>query len=172
MSATWIADEPTTLPAALTSTVCPACTRPSATVMCQAVPKPTKPAAAVSKGRASGSGITESACETQYSACVPHWPAPMRPCEKSTPSRPLSQGSESGSPCAKSMATRVPGAGPSTPGPSAAISPTPSQPGTCGSVTGMPETPSRTSWSRWLMPLARMRTRTSPGPGSGVSISS
>ena len=96
----------------------------------------------------------------------------MRPWLKSTPSSPLSQGSESGSPCAKSMVTRAPGAGPATPGPSAAISPTPSLPGTCGSVTGMPEMPSRTSWSRWLIPLARMRTSTSPGPGSGVSISS
>ena len=116
--------------------------------MCHAVPRPIMPAAAVSKGRSSGSGITDSVWEMQYSACVPHWPAPMRPWVKSTPSRPLSQGSDSGSPWAKSMATRVPGAGPDTPGPKAATSPTPSLPGTCGSVTGMPETPSRTSWSR------------------------
>ena len=116
--------------------------------MCHAVPRPIMPAAAVSKGRSSGRGMTDNSCEMQYSACVPHWPAPMRPWVKSTPSRPLSQGSDSGSPWAKSMATRVPGAGPSTPGPKAATSPTPSLPGTCGSVTEMPETPSRTSWSR------------------------
>src|SRR5918912_896036 len=104
--------------------------------------------APASKEVPSGSLTACSAGTTIYSAAVPkgcfHWPF--------------------------QIPTRSPRRLSGTPGPTASISPAPSL---CGITRGpaMGREPARVFQSDGLTPEARMRTRTSPGPGSGVSSS-
>ena len=72
----------------------------------------------------------------------------------------------------KTGETRSPADQPVTPAPTSAISPPNSMPSVTGSSSGMRDEPLRMSMSTWLMPHARTRTTTSPGPATGSGASS
>jgi hypothetical protein len=106
-----------------------------------------------SKDAASGSGTASRSGTTLYSAAVPH-----------------------GLPAAASSShTRCPSRRSSTPSPTASIVPAPSWWGTWKPVLsgiGRGVAPARDFQSVGLTPETAIRTRTWPGPGSGVGTSS
>src|SRR5690606_14983981 len=100
--------------------------------------------AASSSGMASGTGTSARASATKYSAQVPR---------------------------ADAAVTRCPGAKPSTPSPIASTTPQPSLPPIAGSVGFHPYCPRMVNRSWLWIGASRMRTRTSPLPGSGTGLS-
>nr|BFE73557.1 hypothetical protein GCM10020092_068580 [Actinoplanes digitatis] len=92
----------------------------------------------------------------------------MSSCRAQIVSQPVTQYSQA--PQARSsqgIATRSPTAGRVTPAPAFSTMPTPSWPGMNGGCGRTGQSP-RAAWmSVWHRPLASIRTRTCPGPGSG-----
>jgi hypothetical protein len=130
-----------------TSTVNP-CTGPSVVRQCQAVSAGTPREAPSSKEAPSGRRTARWAGTTLYSAAVPHWR----------------------SRAAMSSHTRSPTRSAATPSPTASITPAPSWLGTAKPHAGAPAVRSDFQ-SVGLTPDRAICTRTSPGPGSGVSTS-
>ncbi len=164
----WIAIVPTPLAPAITSSVSPrfkfafcnidqavSADRGKAAHSCQEIP--------AGRARSCASGTTTA------SAQVPSRVSPRIPYSEQSMSSPAAQRAQTPQERPGASTTSVSRWVSETPSPIASTIPAPSHPGINGSGNWCPETPFRTHRSRWLSAAAFSRTRTSPGPGSGIS---